>query len=757
MADVNIDLELITKQFDQSLNKSLRTVQSFADRTDRNFDRINKSIGDVGRSSRQLGSNLSRSFLTASSALGSFAGTLGAGVLTSAFSNLTDSIVGFGSSALEAAQNVENLEVQFTTLTGSGQTAQKLLGDLQQFAASTPFQLEGLARTSAQLISFGFEADNVLPKLRSIGDVAAATGSSVQDIGLIFGQISAAGRLTGERLLQLQERGIPILQALVDQGVAPTQAAVRELVTQGEIDFKIFEDAFNSLSEEGGIAFEGMIKRSQTFGGVVSTLRDNFTLFSANIGKAFLPALKLAAIQLTQFIQSINTQSIINFIQTGIRGLIIGLQSIIENINPVLTGFRLFGNIVALIGNSTVQTFNVIRLNWQAVISAFADGLNRLASFLPEDLLPDSWKQGLETFKESTEEVFEDTLKETNDSSKKIIQNLTDIRDSFNDTVTPGTINKINSLLEQFKNTVATQTKNANQLQVDSEKEKNDKLKKLREENKQNAIDQKKLEQEGIKLAEEEFKVFQQEQEIADRERKNLSTEEDFKFLRDNKIKELEVIRNAEIEKANSIQNRVAREQAILNAHKNYKSSLRKFDLEQDRKKQKQQEANTKSSLSAIGTLQQNSAGELFEIGKAANIANAIMNGYGAVSNALNTPYPLNVILPPLVAASAAAQVARISAARPPSFQDGGIVPGNSIVGDNVTARVNSGEMILNRNQQAELFNQANGGGSSNNQDMSMVVEAIQNMNITLVANDNEIARSASRGVVNGIVIGESE
>ena len=43
------------------------------------------------------------------------------------------------------------------------------------------------------------------------------------------------------------------------------------------------------------------------------------------------------------------------------------------------------------------------------------------------------------------------------------------------------------------------------------------------------------------------------------------------------------------------------------------------------------------------------------------------------------------------------------------AFASGGIVPGNSFTGDNVVARVNSGEMILNGAQQARLFDIANG------------------------------------------------
>jgi hypothetical protein len=43
-------------------------------------------------------------------------------------------------------------------------------------------------------------------------------------------------------------------------------------------------------------------------------------------------------------------------------------------------------------------------------------------------------------------------------------------------------------------------------------------------------------------------------------------------------------------------------------------------------------------------------------------------------------------------------------------FESGGIVGGNSFSGDNIPIRVNSGEMILNKNQQGNLFKMINGG-----------------------------------------------
>ena len=58
------------------------------------------------------------------------------------------------------------------------------------------------------------------------------------------------------------------------------------------------------------------------------------------------------------------------------------------------------------------------------------------------------------------------------------------------------------------------------------------------------------------------------------------------------------------------------------------------------------------------------------------------------------------------IAAMASATKALKEAKKPkePTFEYGGIVGGNSFTGDKITARVNSGEMILNQRQQAELW-----------------------------------------------------
>jgi len=132
----------------------------------------------------------------------------------------------------------------------------------------------------------------------------------------------------------------------------------------------------------------------------------------------------------------------------------------------------------------------------------------------------------------------------------------------------------------------------------------------------------------------------------------------------------------------------------------------------------KRQSLSQTADLIAIaGQFQGESSKKSFKITQALSLAEATIRGIAAVQFALGNPpgFPLNAPTVALTAAIAAANVARIATAKAPAFQGGGIVEGNQTSGDRVAARVNSGEMILNRTQQSNLFNAISGGITGTN------------------------------------------
>ena len=132
-------------------------------------------------------------------------------------------------------------------MTGSAEKGKAIMKDLVEFTAKTPFQLEGVGNTAKQLLAFGFTTKEVKENLQFLGDAASGSGNDLGSLGQIFGQVAAAGKLTGERLNQLQERAIPIGPALAKtMGVA--ESSIKEMVSAGKISFTDFETAFKSLA-----------------------------------------------------------------------------------------------------------------------------------------------------------------------------------------------------------------------------------------------------------------------------------------------------------------------------------------------------------------------------------------------------------------------------------------------------------------------------------------------------------------------------
>ena len=86
--------------------------------------------------------------------------------------------------------------------------------------------------------------------------------------------------------------------------------------------------------------------------------------------------------------------------------------------------------------------------------------------------------------------------------------------------------------------------------------------------------------------------------------------------------------------------------------------------------------------------------------------------------------------------------IAAIKSATAGSYAEGGLVPGSSFSGDNLTANVNSGELILNRAQQGSIASQLQGAAQQ-----TVVVEGrISGKDILLSANNTNRAAGGSRG-----------
>lgn len=225
----------------------------------------------------------------------------------------------------------------------------------------------------------------------------------------------------------------------------------------------------------------------------------------------------------------------------------------------------------------------------------------------------------------------------------------------------------------------------------------------------QKEIEAERKKQEELQRIKDEFALIEKEKQIVADEERLLKEDEEFAMLseklgREQAIKltarEQIATTSIEIEKA-----RLAKAKALNDAEIKQESEKKKKLLALEKGFGQAKLQATADVFNALGQISALGGQKQFKITKALNIAQATTSGILSIQRAAaSAPPPFNI--PAIVSASAfsAANLAKIIATKPPSFQTGGIVPGTPTPFDNQTIQAASGELLLNRPQQQQLF-----------------------------------------------------
>lgn len=232
-----------------------------------------------------------------------------------------------GFSARELVSNIvrtrgemQQLEVAFTTMLQSGERASALLADAVEFAAKTPFDLQGVAGGIRQLLAYGTAAEEAIDTVEMLGNVSAGLSVPLNDMIYLYGTLRAQGRAFTVDIRQFAGRGVPIYEELA-KVLGVTRQELTGLISEGKVGFPEVEQAFRNMTSEGGMFYNLMREQSKTITGQISNLQDG----------------------ISQMFNSIGEQS-----EGVITSAISGLSWMVEHYQEI---GRVLGNIVAIYGS----------------------------------------------------------------------------------------------------------------------------------------------------------------------------------------------------------------------------------------------------------------------------------------------------------------------------------------------------------------------------------------------------------------------
>lgn len=210
-----------------------------------------------------------------------------------AFSLIKDSV---GTAAM-----FEGLEVGMKGFLGSAEKANKMMQDLRMFSLKTPFEFPDVAKAGSVLLSLGEKAEKVIPVMQRLGDVAALSAkkaamgggdvTSIAALATVYSKVRNEAHLYYRDVNQLATQNVPIIESL-QLVLNKSRADTLEAIHKGKVGFKEFTAAIEQMTNRGGVAFDQMRLRMDTWNQKISSLKDAWTFVEEAIGKPIIDGLK---------------------------------------------------------------------------------------------------------------------------------------------------------------------------------------------------------------------------------------------------------------------------------------------------------------------------------------------------------------------------------------------------------------------------------------------------------------------------------
>ncbi len=356
------------------------------------FEKTSKGIGKTNKKTKELGGSM---------------GVLGgqAKALKGAFALIGGTVAGvFVKSLVSAASEMETLETKFKVLLGDTESAKARMQELSKFASTTPFQLNEIANASRVLQTLGGTALATGDSLRMVGDASAISGESFENLAMHVGRAYNslnANRPIGESLMRLQELGLL-------SGDARTEIERLQQSAQGKKAWDVLKSEL--MKTEGG-----MKELSKTFGGLTSTLKDQFGEALRQIANSGLfDSIKRGLADTVKGMNDLLNSGFFTQLGAGFQVIKAGFKSIWNVID--------FGVASAMVGLSKLYEYLVGGLNWAL-------------SKVPDSLVPNSWKESLRQAEMSLDKFSSKMVVGMDETVESLKKNMIEASDSFDNMV----------------------------------------------------------------------------------------------------------------------------------------------------------------------------------------------------------------------------------------------------------------------------------------------------------------------------------
>ena len=326
------------------VSSSLEGLRGVAQRT-------NSDLRQIGNSAVAIGSSLRQAFSLKNlgSSLMSIPGM-------SFLMNPYTLIAGGVGAIAKLGSEAEMTSTAFSVLVGNEEKAGKILKEITQFGQESPFDKMGLTENAKQMLAFGVETDKVMTYLRQLGDISGGQKEKLDGLSLVMGQVSAAGKLSGQDNLQFINAGFNPLKELQKMHPEKTYAELQKAMSKGAITSQHVAEALQHATQEGGQFYGMMDRQSKTLAGRFASLVDNIQEMAVGLYQKIEPILKSVVDNIAGFIPYVSQilKTLFDWIVVGVEWIKSAVNWIIEWKDELMLVGSIIGILTLLIQAKTI-------------------------------------------------------------------------------------------------------------------------------------------------------------------------------------------------------------------------------------------------------------------------------------------------------------------------------------------------------------------------------------------------------------------
>jgi len=315
--------------------RSFSSVQTSINQTVSRNDALASSFDRVGNRARSSSTNI-----------GGMARSLAAYISIGA-------ALAFGGGAIKSAMDFGLKKESINVLAGDKGTGEKLTSGLTSLQNDTILGPE-VFKNAQTMMGFGIGAEKVLPNLKMLGDVSMGNAERLGSLTLAFSQVQAAGKLTGQDLLQFINAGFNPLNE-ISKKTGRSLGDLKTMMEKGGISSGMVSQAFIDATSKGGLFYGMLDKLAETAGGKMQQLMGGFESLKIRIGEALMPVASMfmsIATFLMDHIEIVGgvaaawaTYSVV----TKGAAIAQGILNVVMNANPIVLAITLIAGLIVWI------------------------------------------------------------------------------------------------------------------------------------------------------------------------------------------------------------------------------------------------------------------------------------------------------------------------------------------------------------------------------------------------------------------------